>query len=162
MADPAFTRIRANPFPTTPPSRLRRALARQGIDTDQLLAGEGGHATLAPDEHNNALLLCLSDHCANGGIDSYRELISILSAAGAHVYAFCEPGAGYAGSAEIHAPDGTLTQICWSSGKPLLDQESVEELARESERDTRSLPDLPDQLVGAAVKRAFAAFAAAP
>jgi hypothetical protein len=162
MPETSFTRLRAKPYPTQPSEKLRLALAEHGIDADGLWRKDIARASLARDTPDGEVLLQLSNPESPDGIDGFRTLIGALVAAGASVYAYCDPGADYPAAAESHALGREPARLTWRDGGPALDEETLRFAAREGAADQRPLAQLPDGLVGAAAKHLFAAFAAAP
>lgn len=162
MPDTSFTRLRAKPYPAQPSETLRQALAAHGVDADRLWRNDIGRTSLARDTPDGQALLQLSDPESPDGIDGVRPVITALVTAGVSVYAYCDPGTDFPAAAECHPAAGAPARLTWRDGDPALDEDTLRCAARHDARDDRPLAELPDELVGAAAKRLFAAFAAAP
>jgi hypothetical protein len=162
MPDESFTLLRARPYPGQASERLTAALAQHGVDAQTLYDQISGRAELTRDPDSGETLLTINDPVSRDGVEAFRELIDALRAEGANVYAYCDIGVEYPGTAEFHRASGESVRLTWCDREPLLDEQTLIAAASDGPHDQRSLSELPDAAIGGAARRLLGAFKDAP
>lgn len=166
MGDRAFTTVFAWPYPgrdNLPAAVLNELHAHDQLPVDDTPLDEwyggDGTAVLAGDQQTG-LILAIADQEANYGTGAYSELIAAFGEAGLQVYAGNDAGGDYGASWEYHPADrtGELTVEWrrWNEDEFVVGRRNLLTDGR------RTLSEIPDQTLAAAVRRLLLAPTAVP